>query len=334
MSSDVDVSIVVVCDDRIERTRACCDALRESADPAISTELVFVCGSSDDETAAFLRSIQSAEVRVVVDCNQGASVSRGRYVLFLNNDTEAHAGWLSPLVSTLERDDSVGVVGSKLLCPDGSVQHAGIVLKERNPGEVLIFRNLYSGGRADAPSVNRAREFLAVAAVGALFRRSVFESLGGFDSEFPASLGEIDLCLRVREAGFKVLYQPASVLTCRRAVAAPELADRQRLHAKWEGKLAPDEAEKLREDGRLELAQLAITLCAVRRAVSRCHEIPGLFPEGSARIEAVRRRRRQAFWQARLPWNLARREAEEALLHQYRALQAAASLLEKRETMR
>ena len=59
---------------------------------------------------------------------QGASIAQGEYLLFLNNDTEVRAGWLDPLVNILDKDPRVGAVGNKLLSPDETIQHAGVII--------------------------------------------------------------------------------------------------------------------------------------------------------------------------------------------------------------
>ena len=288
------VSIVVPCFNKRELTAKCLDALvAHTPDEPVRWEAIFIDNASTDGTAGWLSSLGDPRLRVVrntanlgfaVACNQGASVSRGRYVLFLNNDTEAHAGWLGALVSTLERDDSAGVAGSKLLYPDGSVQHAGMVVKRANPGELLRWDHLYRGCRADAAVVNREREFQAVTGAALLMRRARFEALGGFDEEYVNGWEDVDLCLRVRAAGLRVLYQPKSVLTHHES-QTPGRFDRERPNAerflaKWGGKLCSDEVEKLREDGEEELASLAEEMAALRDQLCRFVAVPDLFPGG------------------------------------------------------
>lgn len=135
-----------------------------------------------------------------VACNQGAAAAHGNHLVFLNNDTEVQAGWLEPLVAHLER--GVGIVGSRLVYPDGSVQHAGVSLR-----------------RADGVLVaeNRRGEFaegLVEAVTGACLaiHRDVFWKLGGFDAGYRNGYEDVDLCLKARAAGYRVVYEPASTV--------------------------------------------------------------------------------------------------------------------------
>jgi GT2 family glycosyltransferase len=216
------VSIVVPCFNKRELTAQCWESLAaQTPDAPLPWEAIFIDNASSDDTSGWLESRRDARIRGVrnpenlgfaIACNQGAAVARGRYVVFLNNDTEARAGWLSALIQTLESDSSVGIAGSKLLYPDGTVQHAGMIVKERNPGELVRWEHLYRCCPADAPVVNRVREFQAVTGASLAMRRATFDALGGFDEGFVNGWEDVDLCLRVRQLGFRVLYQPGSVL--------------------------------------------------------------------------------------------------------------------------
>jgi Flp pilus assembly protein TadD len=141
-------------------------------------------------------------------CNQGAKAAKGRYLVFLNNDTIPRHGWLRALVQEVESHPEVAVVGSKLLYPDGTVQHAGVGFSR------ICFTpyHVYGGFPGDAEAVSRRREFQAVTAACMLVRRHAFEALGGFDEGFVNGFEDVDFCLRVREAGGRIIYQPQSVL--------------------------------------------------------------------------------------------------------------------------
>jgi GT2 family glycosyltransferase len=183
--------------------------------PKVGFELIVVDDASRDQTPAMLRAYGDA-IRVITHaenagfaqtCNDGAATARGEYLVFLNNDTVPAAGWLDALVATADAEPRVGVVGSKLLFPDDTVQHAGVVVcQDGNP------RHIYAGFPADHPAVNRARNFQAVTAASMLVRRDTFEQAGGFDIAFRNCLEDTDLCMRVGELGYQVRYCPESVV--------------------------------------------------------------------------------------------------------------------------
>lgn len=144
-----------------------------------------------------------------ISCNDGAAAAgQVDYLVFLNNDTVPLPGWLDALVDEAEADPRVGAVGSKLLYPDGTVQHAGVVIgQDRWP------RHLYAGFPGNHPAVDRSREVAATTAACVLIRRESFEGLGGFDTAYVNGYEDVDLCLRLaEERDEQVLYCARSVL--------------------------------------------------------------------------------------------------------------------------
>jgi glycosyltransferase involved in cell wall biosynthesis len=142
--------------------------------------------------------------------NLGMAHSSGDILLFLNNDTEPQQGWLEAIVDVFDNDDRVGVVGSKLLFPNMTVQHAGIAFKQ--PGRDYAAHPLLGYPR-DHPQVNIRRELLAVTGACMAIRRRIFKELGGFDDKYIRGYYEdSDLCMKVRELGYKVVYEPDSVV--------------------------------------------------------------------------------------------------------------------------
>ena len=197
-------SIVIPVFNKVELTMQCLTALGQVTD-APDFEVIVVDNGSTDGTEEFLTHL-GGDVQVVRNeenrgfagaCNQGAAVARGRHLIFLNNDTIPLANWLAPLVEEVERDPSVMMVGSKLLFPDGTIQHAGVAFSRfhRTP------YHIYQGFPADAPEVNLRRELQAVTAACVLVRRSEFEAVQGFDEGFRNSFEDVDLCLRINERG-------------------------------------------------------------------------------------------------------------------------------------
>lgn len=140
-----------------------------------------------------------------------------RYLLFLNNDVDAiEAGWLERLRSLAARPD-VGAVGATLAYPDGRVQHAGVLVGfEAAAGHSHQFRRLRLDDGTRDPGFNGSlvgvRDYSAVTAACLMTRLDVFQEVGGFDERLVVGFNDTDLCLRIRQAGYKVLNDGATVL--------------------------------------------------------------------------------------------------------------------------
>jgi hypothetical protein len=176
-------------------------------------------------------------------------MARGRHLVFLNNETIPHEGWLAALVDEVRIRSEVALVGSKLLDANGGIRHAGIVFSR----EEMTPYHVYPLCPADLPVVNRRREFQAVAGACILVRREVFEKVGQFDESYHGELAAVDLCLRVREAGWSVAYRPQSVLDWPQGQRAErgtdELRDAQRFRQRWQHFELADEDIILVGDG-------------------------------------------------------------------------------------
>ena len=143
--------------------------------------------------------------------NVGARHADGDFVVFLNNDTEVQTPeWIEAIVGLAE-PDGVGAVGPLLLYPNGSVQHAGVVLGLRGTAD-HIMRGFPASSDGYAGSLSCTREVSAVTAACLLMRRGLFLDLGGFDEHFATHYQDVDLCLRVRRSGRRILYTPRAVL--------------------------------------------------------------------------------------------------------------------------
>lgn len=260
-------SIVIPVFNRASVTRACVNHLLTQTPDTTDAEIIVVDDGSRDLTARMLASYGD-RIRVVTHqgntgfattCNDGAMVASGEFLVLLNNDTIPQRGWLDALVAYARQHPKVGIVGSKLLFPNDTVQHAGVVFASNG-----FPIHLYYGFPGDHPAVNKARRFRAVTGACLLVRRALFEHLGGFDPVFHNVYEDVDLCLRAGEYGCEVHYCPESVLyhlqSVTRAVT-DEPRDPLRDNAKslgyyklrWADRVQPDELSYYVEDGLITL---------------------------------------------------------------------------------
>ncbi|HSF08629.1 MAG TPA: glycosyltransferase [Nitrospirales bacterium] len=210
-----DCSIIIPVWNKVELTRQCLTHLAEVTD-GCSYEVIVVDNASTDETPAFLSSL-SGDIQVITNpanygfakaCNQGAASAKGRFLVFLNNDTIPKPGWLRALLNEVESHQDVAIVGSKLLYPNNTIQHAGVVFAKHCLTPYHIFR----GAPGDLRAANVRQEFQVVTAACMLIRREEFNAVGQFDEIYQNGFEDVDLCLKVGKRGKKVIYQPESVL--------------------------------------------------------------------------------------------------------------------------
>jgi GT2 family glycosyltransferase len=212
-------SIVIPVFNRAQFTKVCLLAIEKSV-PAdqLPYEVIVVDNGSTDETPELLSTWSSSRgnARVISmghnagfasACNEGARLARGQYVVLLNNDTLPIPGWLEKMVALAEKEPQVGIVGSKLLFPDGRIQHIGVVFDEnKNP------KHIYRGFSADIPPARISREYQAVTGACLLVARDLYSSVGGMDETYENSYEDVDLCLKVRARGYRVLVCADSVV--------------------------------------------------------------------------------------------------------------------------
>jgi GT2 family glycosyltransferase len=211
----VQTSIIIPVFNKAEFTIQCLCSLLTEIDLG-ETEVIVVDNASSDDTAPAL-SYFADVVRVIrneknlgfVDaCNLGAAAARGKYLMFLNNDTIVLPRWLEYLIETIEANPQHGAVGSLFLYPDGSIQEAGGIVWQNGEAHHYGW-----GASPDDRRFNFAREVDYCSAASLLIKKEIFERLDGFDRRFaPAYYEDVDLCFSVRSLGFKVVYQPRSRL--------------------------------------------------------------------------------------------------------------------------
>lgn len=249
-------SIIIPVFNKANFTFQCLRSLTSEVD-LTDSEIIVVNNASTDDTsemlsyvADFVRVINNEENRGFVDaCNQGAAAAKGKYLVFLNNDTLVLKDWLTALLDTVESNSKVGAVGSMFLYPDGSIQEAGAIVWKT--GEA----HHYGWGKSpDDHRFNFAREVDYCSGASLLIRKELFDQLGGFDRLYaPAYYEDADLCFGVRSLGYKVVYQPASKLIhfegatagtdVREGVKQYQLRNREKFYRKWQAVLEQEHYE-------------------------------------------------------------------------------------------
>ena len=215
VSEAPEVTVIIPVYGKFQLTYDCIASIRQAL-PERDFEVIVVDDASPDETV-LAPLVLGAGVRVVRNernlgfvksCNRGAELARGSYLFFLNNDTLVRPGWLDQLVQTFERLPGVGVAGSKLINGDGTLQESGGIIWRMGDGW-----NWGRGADPDEPRYSYLRDADYVSGAALMIRRALFEQLGGFDLAFaPAYYEDTDLCFRVRQAGWRVVVQPLSVV--------------------------------------------------------------------------------------------------------------------------
>jgi O-antigen biosynthesis protein len=216
-SGGAKVSIVIPTKDKVELLRPCLDSIRERSTYA-NYEIVLVdTGSAEAETHDFYAQLAGDQrVRIVelagpfnwsAANNHGARAASGDVLVFLNNDIEVlEADWLEELAGWVSRPE-VGVVGCKLIRPDGTIQHAGIAMGVEGHGS-----HVFDGDRENdyGPfgTPEWCRDYMAVTGACMAMRREVWQRLNGFDEIYRVGYSDIEICLRAVDVGLRVVYTP------------------------------------------------------------------------------------------------------------------------------
>ncbi|MDR2788396.1 MAG: glycosyltransferase family 2 protein, partial [Candidatus Accumulibacter sp.] len=260
------VSIIIPTRNRLDLLGPCIETLFKNTFYP-NWELLIVDNDSDDpRTFVYydrLRELAPDRVRIVpvpgdfdfsAMNNRAARQASGEYLLLLNNDTECiHGEWLDAMMSHAQRAD-VGIVGARLLFPkDRRLQHAGMVLGLASPTSGHVF---FNGSRDEPAYMNRAfvdNEYSVLTGACMLVRASVFHQVAGLDPEFRLLQQDVDLCLRIKELGYRVIWTPHATLLHHSSASLKCSQDQPQTHealgketemfvARWRHRLASDPA--------------------------------------------------------------------------------------------
>jgi GT2 family glycosyltransferase/ubiquinone/menaquinone biosynthesis C-methylase UbiE len=206
------VSIVIPAYNGWDLTYKCLASIKENT-LGVSYEIIVGDDASTDETKNINNYIKNITVirneknlEFLHNCNHAATYAKGKYILFLNNDTEVRPGWLSSLVDLMEKDQKIGMTGSKLIYPNGKLQEAGAIIWNDASGWNFGYKQ-----DPDAPEFNYVKAVDYISGASILIRTDLWKKIGGFDERYtPAYCEDSDLAFEVREQGYKVIYQPLS----------------------------------------------------------------------------------------------------------------------------
>ena len=255
----ISILIPVYC--KSEYTLACLKSIADHL-PKVSFEILVLDDKSPDNSAQVLQKIEN--IRVIVNpenlgftksCNYGASFAKGEYIYFLNNDTKVHEGWLDELYKTFELFPGTGVAGSKLVYPDGSLQEAGGIVWQDGSAW-----NFGRNQRPDLPVFNYAREVDYMSGASLITPTKIFNEIGGFNEIYaPAYCEDTDYCLHLRSQGYRVIYQPMSVVThfegvssgtdTNSGVKAYQIRNLKLMYERWKDLLASHSPNGIDVDG-------------------------------------------------------------------------------------
>ncbi len=240
------VSIIIPVHNQWEFTHSCLAAIaRHSGE--ITYEVIIADDVSTDRTQRISELVPNARVvrnernlGFLRNCNRAARAARGEYLLFLNNDTNVQPDWLAPLVNLMEGDATIGIAGSKLVDPDGMLQEAGGIIWTDGSG--------WNFGRFDdpeKPEYNYLKDVDYISGAAIMVRRELWEKTGGFDERYvPAYYEDTDLAFEARRLGYRVVYQPLSVVvhfegkshgtSTSSGIKSYQVTNQQRFVEKWQ----------------------------------------------------------------------------------------------------
>lgn len=232
-------------------TYRCLRTLQSNSD-STPYEIVVVDDASSDQTKEALQSIRGITVvrnltnaGYLTSTNRGANQSSksSKYLILLNNDTEPVDSWLDNLYRAIEKDETVGIVGSALIYPNGVLQEAG--------GQIFASGKAWNSGRGANPlsaQFTFVREVDYCSAASVIVRKTFWVEVGGFDSRYiPAYCEDSDLALAAWSRGYKVIYEPKSWVIHHEGLSHGkstdsglkkyQIANNRKLFAKWEADL-------------------------------------------------------------------------------------------------
>jgi GT2 family glycosyltransferase len=215
-----ELSIVIPVFNQVAYTKQCVESLlKDASSSPVPYEVIVVDNASTDETSAYLESVNSrvrskrnpANLGFGPACNVGAKLAQGRFLVFLNNDTVPLNHWIEPCIQRLKSDEDIGIVGNKLIYPDGTIQHGGIEFVSRKAPPLSHWPvHRFRGLPAHHPAALESAEVGAITGACLFIKRELFWSVGGFTEDYVMYFEDVDLNLKIRKLGKKIVYEPRS----------------------------------------------------------------------------------------------------------------------------
>jgi GT2 family glycosyltransferase len=282
-------SVCILVLDTTDLARRCLESLRRPGGCPPSTELVIMANGTSARQLERLGSLDDAVViKSMVNlgfaggCNQAAKVAKGRFLVFVNDDSEVAPGCIEALVAAATSDPAIGAVGSRILSSDGSLQEAGSVLWGDGWST-----HIGEGVPSSSDTYLEPRDVDYASANGLLVTRRAWDAVGGFDERyFPAYFEDVDLCLSLAASGFAIRYEPRARLVHLGSQSTTEpfrqfllTRNRQQLVDKWGQTLARFPPRPNETSGRRFVAAVNRAIIdSSRRSVA---PVPGGLPVGA-----------------------------------------------------
>lgn len=229
----------------VQKTRGGEAGAKDSVPPELS---IVIFGAYPKPFAKRIKGFTETDCRfevlrcesVVNDC---VSSARGEFIVFASGAATPLPGWFEAMLKVMRSDDKIGAIGTKIINPrNGRIEHAGICFYE--DGGAIKITNIYNGLKADNQAVNKNREFQAISGECMMVRKAAYLEAGGIPEDSKESWN-IELCLKMKEKGRKIVFAPDAV-ACGYAAASASYRD---FSDKWRGKVELDLKRRLAEDG-------------------------------------------------------------------------------------
>jgi O-antigen biosynthesis protein len=214
------VSIILPSKNKPEILKACLKSVFEKTEYTNFEIIIVDNQSSDEKLLEYYMEIRNHPKVTILHYdktfnyselnNFAASRAKGEHLLLLNNDTEVITGeWLSAMLEQSQRKE-VGLVGAKLLYPDKTIQHCGVIIGLGGSAGHPFSREISHHQQGDRPDL--ICNYSAVTAACLMIKKALFDEVGGFDTSLAVDYNDIDLCLKIRKKGYSVVYTPYAQL--------------------------------------------------------------------------------------------------------------------------
>lgn len=211
------VSIIIPTKDNLKLLQACIESIQTKSSYKNYEIIIVDNNSKKEETKRYLNTLKHKVLSYPQPFNFSSinnlavTNAKGEHVIFLNDDTQVISQhWIERMLEHSVKPN-VGAVGALLLYPNNTIQHVGVLI---GVGGIAIhaFEGLPKENQGYKGLVHQVRECSAVTGACLMIKKSLFEQVGGFDEHFAYSFNDVDICLRLREKGYLIIYTPHAVL--------------------------------------------------------------------------------------------------------------------------